>query len=96
MGFLRRLYPSFLPRGMLAGWVGFSMQGVEVNHGGVVYVRRTGLIVWPIRGQITRFWLLFFLLGLKKKVWLFGYFLASFYFKVMLGKCFDLSLIIYV
>ena len=55
-----------------------------------------GLVVWPIRGQITRFWLLFFLLGLKKKVWLFGYFLASFYFKVMLGKCFDLSLILYV
>ena len=56
----------------------------------------SGLVVWPIRGQITRFWLLFFLLGLKKKVWPFGYFLASFYFKVMLGKCFDLSLIIYV
>ena len=55
-----------------------------------------GLVVWPIRGQITRFWLLFFLLGLKKKVWLFGYFLASFHFKVMLGKCFDLSLILYV
>ena len=45
---------------------------------------------------ITRFWFLFFLLGLKKKVWLFGYFLASFHFKVMLGKCFDLSLILYV
>ena len=55
-----------------------------------------GLVVWPIRGQITRFWLLFFLFGLEKKVWPFGYFLASFYFKVMLGKCFDLSLIIYV
>ena len=59
------------------------------------FYTRAGLVVWPIRGQITRFWLLFFVLGLKKKVWLFGYFLASFYFKEMLGKCFDLSLILY-
>ena len=52
---------------------------------------RARLVVWPIRGQITRFWLIFFLLGLKKK---FG-FLATFWpSKVMLGKCFDLSLII--
>ena len=88
MGFLRRLYPSFLPRGMLAGWVGFSMQGVEVNHGGVVYVRRTGLIVWPIRGQITRFWLLFFLLGLKKKVMAFWLLFGLFLFQSNAWKMF--------
>ena len=48
----------------------------------------TGLVVWPIRGQITRFWLLFVSLGLEKKVWPFGYFLASSYFIVIFGKIF--------
>ena len=41
--------------------------------------KKPGLVDWPLGGQITRFWLLFFLLGLEKKVWPFGFFLASFH-----------------
>jgi hypothetical protein len=35
-----------------------------------------GLVTWPFCGQITRFWLFYFLFGLEKNVWPFGYILA--------------------
>jgi hypothetical protein len=36
----------------------------------------TGLVTWPFCGQITRFWLFYFLFGLEKNVWPFGSILA--------------------
>ena len=44
-----------------------------------VLMNKSGLVDWPLGGQITRFWLLFFLLGLEKKVLPFGFLLASFH-----------------
>jgi hypothetical protein len=35
-----------------------------------------GLVTWPFCGQITRFWLFYFLFGLEKNVWPFGSILA--------------------
>jgi hypothetical protein len=37
-----------------------------------------GLVTWPFCGQITRFWLFYFLFGLEKYVWPFGSILAFF------------------
>jgi hypothetical protein len=37
-----------------------------------------GLVTWPFCGQITRFWLFYFLFGLEKNVWPFGSILAFF------------------
>jgi hypothetical protein len=34
------------------------------------------LVTWPFCGQITRFWLFYFLFGLEKNVWPFGSILA--------------------
>jgi hypothetical protein len=36
----------------------------------------SGLVTWPFCGQITRFWLFYFLFGLEKNVWPFGSILA--------------------
>jgi hypothetical protein len=35
-----------------------------------------GLVTWLFCGQITRFWLFYFLFGLEKNVWPFGSILA--------------------
>ena len=37
---------------------------------------QAGLVTWPFCGQITRFWLFYFLFGLEKNVWPFGSILA--------------------
>ena len=37
---------------------------------------KSGLVTWPFCGQITRFWLFYFLFGLEKNVWPFGSILA--------------------
>jgi hypothetical protein len=37
---------------------------------------KSGLVTWLFCGQITRFWLFYFLFGLEKNVWPFGSILA--------------------
>jgi hypothetical protein len=41
-----------------------------------IYTPETGLVTWLFCGQITRFWLFYFLFGLEKNIWPFGSILA--------------------
>jgi hypothetical protein len=41
-----------------------------------IFYNKPGLVTWLFCGQITRFWLFYFLFGLEKYVWPFGSILA--------------------
>ena len=53
-----------------------KMRNFDFENGSTDFAFEAGLVTWPFCGQITRFWLFYFLFGLEKNVWPFGSILA--------------------
>ena len=56
--------------------ISYKMCAAKVRNAKLRNYLKPGLVTWPFCGQITRFWLFYFLFGLEKNVWPFGSILA--------------------